>query len=328
MPDTPLIFSTHSLHPEVSRDLAKMGTLKIASAPTPAAILEESVGANIIVVRAPIPAEIITREAGLMATVRHGAGMDMIPVDVCTQAGVLATNVRGANAVTVAEHAIWSAMSLLRKNPMVTKDMASGGWEHGRRHANSGREISGRTLGILGFGNIGATLAGMGKNGFGMTVISHTRSPDKLPAGVAAVSLPDLLAQSDVLVLSCPLTDETRGLIDAKAIGAMKPGAILVNVSRGAVVDETALIDALQAGHLGGAAVDVFTTQPLPDDHPFSQQDNVVLTPHMAGITEESMLRLGRKVVEITGQILNGDTPDNLVNPEVLPAYQARFPAP
>ncbi|PLS20805.1 NAD(P)-dependent oxidoreductase [Neptunicoccus cionae] len=328
MAETPLIFSTHSLHPEVSQALAKLGTLKVASAPTPEAISAESVGANIIIVRAPIPAEIVTREQGLMAAVRHGAGLDMIPMEDCTKAGVMVTNVRGANAVTVAEHAIWSAMSLLRKNPMVTRDLHAGGWEHGRRHSATGREISGRTLGILGFGNIGTTLSNMAQNGFGMSVISHTRSPDKLPETVEAVSLPDLLKRSDILVLSCPLTEQTRGLIGKDAIRSMKQGAILVNVARGPVVDEDALIEALKSGHLGGASIDVFAQQPLPIDHPFMALGNVVLTPHMAGITEESMLRLGQKVTEITAQILAGETPDNLCNPEVLPAYKARFPAP
>ncbi|WP_069299267.1 NAD(P)-dependent oxidoreductase [Neptunicoccus sediminis] len=327
MPETPVIFSTHSLHPDVTTDLARLGTLKTASAPTPEAILAESVGANIIIVRAPIPPEIVTREQGLMATVRHGAGLDMIPMEACTEAGVMVTNAPGANAVTVAEHAIWSAMSLLRKNPMVTRDLHEGGWEHGRRHAAFGQEISGRTLGILGFGNIGTALAGMAQNGFGMSVISHTRSPDKLPETVESVSLPELLKRADILVLSCPLTDATRGLIDRAAIQSMKSGAILVNVARGPVVEEDALIEALQSGHLGGAAIDVFAKQPLPIDHPLMALGNVVLTPHIAGLTQESMLRLGRKVTEITGQILAGHTPDNLCNPEVLPTYKARFPA-
>lgn len=320
-----VFFSTHSLHPEVTRDLRGLGELRIASAPTPGAILAESAGAEIIVVRAPIAAEIVTREAGLRACVRHGAGLDMIPVEVATQAGVLVANVPGANAVTVAEHAIWSALALLRRYPQVNADLRRDGWEAGRRHSNDGRELSGRTLGILGMGNVGRALFRIARHGFGVRVIVSTRTPSGLPDGAEAVALTELLAQSDVLVLSCPLTEETRGLIDGRAIAAMKQGAVLVNVSRGAVVDEAALIAALASGHLAGAAVDVFTTQPLPRDHPFLGLPNVILTPHMAGITEESMLRMGQGVVTAVRQILAGGMPDTLCNPDVEKAYRARF---
>jgi len=320
-----VIFSTHTLHPEVTENLRAMGELRIASAPMPDAIAEESRGAGIIVVRAPIPPEVITRETGLRACVRHGAGLDMIPVDVATEAGVLVANVPGANAVTVAEHAIWSALALLRRHPRVNTDLRSSGWEAGRRHANEGRELSGRVLGLLGAGNIGQAAARIGKYGFGMQVIAQTRTPSKLPDFISPVSLDQLLAQADVLVLCCPLNDETKGIISKQAIAAMKPGAILVNVSRGPVVDESALIEALASNHLGGATVDVFETQPLPGDHPFFDLSNVILTPHMAGITEESMLRMGRGVVQAVRAILAGGLPETLVNPDAVPRYESRF---
>lgn len=321
-----VIFSTHSLHPEVTEDLRALGELRIASAPTPAAIEAECKGAGIIVVRAPIAPGIITRETGLRACVRHGAGLDMIPVDVATGAGVLVANVPGANALTVAEHAIWSALALLRRYPAVNADLRRQGWEAGRAHSSAGRELSGRTLGIFGAGNIGAEIARIGRHGFGMDVIATTRTPANLPKDIAPVDFETLLARSDVLVLACPLTEATRGVIDATALARMKPGAVLVNVSRGPVTDETALADALARGHLGGAAIDVFSTQPLPADHPFLTLPNVVLTPHMAGITEESMLRMGRGVVRETALILSGQKPDNFCNPDVWPAYAARFP--
>lgn len=323
-----MIFSTHRLHPDVTRDLMALGRYVVASAPTPQAIEAESKGAEIIVVRAPIAPAIIARETGLRATVRHGAGLDMIPVDVATEAGVLVANVPGANAVTVAEHAIWSAMALLRRYPMVNRDLRDQGWEQGRRHSDDGRELSGRVLGVVGFGNVGRVLHAIAANGFGMRVIAHTRSPDTLPADVTGHDLPDLLAQADIVVLCCPLTPQTTGMINTATLSRMRPGSILINVARGAVVDEAALVAALQSGHLGGAALDVFTAQPLVADHPFLSLPNVILTPHMAGITEESMLRMGQGVVAETRRILAGDLPDNLCNPQVVPAYHRRFPPP
>jgi len=326
MSGSKVIFSTHVLHPDVTRDLQALGNYRVASLPTPDAINTESRGAEIIVVRAKIAPEIITRESGLMACVRHGAGLDMIPVEIATNAGVIVTNVPGANATTVAEHAIWSALALFRKYPLVNNDLRSGGWETGRKHADDGRELSGKTVGILGVGNIGRQIAAIARHGFGCKVIAHTRTPSNLPDGITAVSFDDLAAQSDVLVLSCPLTDETAGIINRDAISKMKQGALLINVSRGPVTDETALKDTLASGHLGGAAIDVFSEQPLSPDHPFFNLPNVILTPHMAGITEESMLRMGQGVVAEVNRILAGEKPANFCNPEVWDRYRARFP--
>ncbi len=234
-------------------------------------------------------------------------------------------NVPGANAVTVAEHVIWTAMALLRRNPQVTRDLHALGWAAARAHSDHGRELSGRTLGILGLGNIGKSLARIAHHGFGMPVIAHTRSGSG-NADVQAVGFADLLERSDILALCAPLTAETRGLIDAAALARMTPGAILINVARGPLVVEQALIEALSSGQLGGAALDVFDTQPLSQDHPFMSLPNVILTPHMAGITEESMLRMGQGVVAEARRILHGENPENLVNPVALPRYRSRFP--
>ena len=320
-----MIFSTHPLHPEVTKALRALGPFRVASAPVAQAIVAESAGAEIIVVRATIPAKIIGREAGLRALIRHGAGLDMIPLAEATAAGVLVANVPGANAVTVAEHAIWTAAALLRRYPQVSRDLHKKGWDASRAHAEHGREMTGKVLGVLGMGHIGRALARIAVHGFAMPVLCHTRS-GTAPEGGQPVSFADLLAQSDILVLCAPLTDQTRGIVDAAAFARMKPGAILVNVARGPLVVEAALIAALVSGHLGGAAIDVFDTQPLPPDHPFLALPNVILTPHLTGVTAESMLRMGQGVVAEVQRVVAGDLPCNLVNPASVGLYRQRFP--
>jgi D-3-phosphoglycerate dehydrogenase len=320
-----MIFSTHALHPDVTRALQVLGPYRVASAPTPQAIIAESAGADMIVVRAPIPFGLIARNAGLRALIRHGAGLDMIPIPEATAAGVLVANVPGANAQTVAEHVVWTALALLRRHPQVNRDLRDKGWTAGRAHADHGRDLSGRVMGILGMGNIGQALARIATHGFGMTVLCHTRSPAHVPKGIIAVSFAELLQRADVLALCAPLTDQTRGMVDAAALARMRPGAILINVARGPLVVEAALVDALQRGHLGGAALDVFDAQPLPEGHPFLALPNVILTPHMAGITEDSMLRMGQGVVAEIQRLVAGGLPENLINPEAVARYRQRF---
>ena len=321
-----MIFSTHPLHPDVMADLARLGELRIASTPTPAAIIAESAGAGVIIVRAPIPPEVIVREAGLRALVRHGAGLDMIPVELATAAGVLVTNVPGANAVTVAEHVIWTALALLRRYPAVTADLRDSGWSAARAHADHGQDLSGRRLAIVGMGNVGNSLFKIARYGFGMQVLAVTSRPDALPEGAQNSTLPDALRSCDVLALCCPLSPATRGLIGAAELALMQPHAILINVARGPVVVENALIDALRNARIVGAALDVFDIQPLPPGHPLMTLKNLILTPHMAGVTEDSMLRMGQCVADQACAILAGRKPENLCNPEVWDHYRVRFP--
>ncbi len=320
-----MIFSTHPLHPEIEAGLAKFHDYQVASSPTREAIENESAGSEIIVVRAPIPTAVILRETGLRALIRHGAGLDMIPLDAATTAGVIVANVPGVNAITVAEHVIWSSLALLRKFPEVDSDLRNLDWNSGRAHSDNGRELSGKSLGIIGLGNVGKALLRIARDGFGMQVRVFVRDPAKLPIDVEYYSLDELLQSSDMLALCCPLTPETRGLIGETELDMMKRSAILVNVARGPVVHEQALVDALTRKNIAGAALDVFETQPLAGDHPFLKMKNVILTPHMAGITEESMLRMGQGVLAATQSILSGHFPDNFVNPDCTGRYQERF---
>jgi D-3-phosphoglycerate dehydrogenase len=322
-----VIFSTHPLHPKATAMLEAAGELVTASAPDAPTLLREGRDAEILIARAPLPAGLFHDAPRLRAAIRHGAGLDMIPVDVATQAGVLVANVPGVNARTVAEYVVMTSLALLRRFRLVDRDLRGQGWTQGRAHADPGRELSGGTMGIVGMGSVGRAVHRIASRGFRLDVAAATRSPAALPDGVRALDLDMLMAQSDIVVLCCPLTPETRGLISRERIARMKPDAVLVNVARGPVVDETALVEALQQGRIAGAALDVFDIQPLPSDHPLFALDNVVLTPHLAGITRESMLRMGVGAAEEAVRVLAGGLPKNFCNPEAEVRYRQRFPA-
>ena len=324
MPE-PVIFSTHGLHPAAVEALNGHGELRVATALDPATLIAESRDAAAIIVRANLPEAIFEDAPMLRAAVRHGAGLDMIPMEAATRAGVLVANVPAVNARSVAEHVFFVAMALLRRFRMMDRDLRGKGWLAGRDHAERTSELSGRAIGIVGYGAVGRQVHAIAANGVGLPVLVSSRSRPADLGGAAFVPVDELVTRADIVVLCCPLTPETRGLIDARRLGLMKPGALLVNVARGPVIDDPALIEALRAGRIGGAALDVFATQPLPPDHPYFSFDNVVVTPHMAGITEESMMRMGAGAAAEVVRILSGQLPVNLRNPEAVPAYRSRF---
>ncbi|UVC06632.1 dehydrogenase [Rhizobium sp. TH2] len=321
----PIIFSTHSLHPVSESKLKDAGDLRIATAPDGETLLREGRGANIVIVRAPIPTAFFSDAPQLRAAVRHGAGLDMIPYDEATAAGVLIANVPGVNAPTVAEHVFMVTLALLRQFRPMDRDLRTKGWTAGRAHSDQAIDLGGRVLGVIGMGNVGQAIYRIGKHGFGLDVVANSRTPASLPEGVRFLDVDDLVATADIVVLCCPLTPETTGLMNKSRIDRMKPSAILVNVSRGPVVDDDALIAALIEGRIRGAALDVFSTQPLPADHPYLHLDNVIVTPHLAGITEESMKRMGLGAADEVIRILNGELPVNLRNPEAVEHYRRRF---
>lgn len=322
------ILSTHPLHPRAAAMLQGVGDLVVASATDADTLRREGRDADIIIVRAPLPEALFDAAQPLRATIRHGAGLDMIPIEAATRAGVLVANVPAVNAITVAEHVFLVTLALLRRFRQVDGDLRTRGWAAGRAHADAGHDLAGRTMGIVGLGAVGRAVARIAQHGFGLDVAAFTRTPANVPEGVRAVDLDTLVSTADVLVLCCPLTPQTRGLIGPGRIAAMKPGALIVNVARGPVVDEAALVAALQSGRIGGAALDVFDTQPPPPDHPLLSLDSVILTPHMAGITEESMMRMGVGAAGEAIRVLAGLLPLNLRNPEVAARYRQRWPAP
>lgn len=231
---------------------------------------------------------------------RLGVGLDNIDVAACEARGVSVIPATGANALAVAEYVLACGMMLLRGAYLSSDAVASGAWPRAR--LSEGRETGGKTLGLVGFGGIGRLTARLAK-GLGMQVVAYDPMlPRDAPAweetGVRRLDLDALLAQSDIVSLHVPLTDATRGLMNMMRIGAMKPGAVLINTARGGIVDEMALAEALRQGRLAGAALDVFGQEPLPAGSALANVPNLVLTPHIAGVTRESNERVSALIAE------------------------------
>lgn len=281
-------------------------------------------GASAVIVRQKLPDDLASRTPGLLVCARHGVGVDLIPVEDCTANGVLVTNVPGANADAVAEFVVAQMLAAARRLGALHAALLAEGWNPARALTAGASELRGRTLGIVGVGAIGTRLAEIAHHGFRMRVLGHQRRREALPDFVAYAALPELFAESDYVVLACPLTPETRGLASAALIGRMKPTAWLCNVSRGGTVEEPALVDALREGRIGGAALDVYAEQPLAPDHPLRGLPNVVLSPHVAGLSRESAAMMSRVAAEEVVRVLRGEPPRHLVNPEALPAHARR----
>jgi (S)-sulfolactate dehydrogenase len=250
--------------------------------------------------RTQVNVELLAAAPRLRVVGRLGVGLDNIDVAACTARDIAVIPATGANALAVAEYVIGAAMVLLRGTYFATADVAAGKWP--RAALSSGREIAGKTLGIVGFGGIGRLTGRLGR-ALGMRVIgcdAELAADDAVwrDEGVEPRTLDALLAQSDVLTLHVPLVPATRNLIDARRIAAMKPGAILVNTARGGVVDEAAVAGALSSGRLGGAALDVFEKEPPPAGSPLAGCPNLLLTPHIAGVTAESNERVSSMIAE------------------------------
>lgn len=231
---------------------------------------------------------------------RLGVGLDNIDVATCEARGLQVIPASGANALSVAEYVIGSAMLLLRGAYGSTAAVAGGQWP--RNALSNGRELAGKTLGLVGFGAIGQLTARLAR-ALGMRVVAYDAMLDAdHPAyaehGVLAVGFDALVVGADVISLHVPLVDSTRGLFGSERLAAMKPGAVLINTARGGVVDEVAVAQALRSGRLGGAALDVFEAEPLPASTHFEGCPNLLLTPHIAGVTAESNERVSSLIAE------------------------------
>lgn len=261
--------------------------------------------------RTQVTASIIAAAPRLKAVGRLGVGLDNIDIEACKSRGVAVLPAIGANAATVAEYVLCTAMMLLRSPAYFgTGRLQTGEWP--RAELSRGREIAGKTLGLVGYGSIGRTTADLARAaGFSTLAYDEFLAADHAAWSRTerAASIEELLETSDVVSLHCPLTPDTENLLGAPRLAAMKPGAILINTARGGIVDEAALADTLRSGHLGGAAIDVFAAEPIDQESAarFAGLPNVILTPHVAGVTLESNERISAITAENVLRVL-GET--------------------
>lgn len=269
-----------------------------------------------LIVRRQLPGDLFEREHHLRAVVRHGVGVDFIPVDRATAHGIPVANTPDTNANAAAEYVMSGLLAMTRRLADFDAAVRHGDWDRRMSAGERSRELRGASLGIIGFGAIGRRVAEIAGAGFGMTLIAHTSTPSKLPPHIEPVDLPTLFARSDFIVVACPLTASTRGMIDKALLAHARPTAVLVNVARGPIVRQDDLVDALGGGRLGGAVLDVYAQHPLPDDSPLRALPNVLLTPHLAGLTQDASMAMGLAAVSTMLALLRGDKPRNIVNPE------------
>ena len=296
-------------------DLDLLGGLGWEFLPETVSVLRPSdlAGYDAVVCFMPrVPREAIAAAERLKLIARLGVGYDTVDVDACTEHGVLVSvtpdGVRRPMASAAMAFLLAHAHRLLEKD----RHLRARGWD---RFAYGGTALGGRTLGLIGVGNVGRDLVRLVEP-WQMRVVAH--DPYAVDAPVELVSLEQLLRESDFVVVLCPLNDETRGLLSAERLGWMKPTAFLVNVARGPIVDQRALTEALRAGRIAGAALDVFEQEPIAPDDPLLALENVVLTPHAAGLTDEIYRASGRSASRAVVAVAEGRVPEFVVNREAL----------
>ena len=261
----------------------------------------------------PFDASVFERLPGLRVVARTGVGLDSIDLDAATRAGVVVTRTGGAHEEAVADHALALMLAALRRVVENDASVRRGEWDRAGRLTPWG--LHGRCVGIVGLGRIGSAVARR-LRGFDCEVIGFDPYVEER-TGVSLVELDTLFARAEVITLHVPVTEETRGLVDARRLALMRPEAVLVNTSRGDLVDEDALVDALRTGRLRAAALDVFVDEP-PVGSPLLELPNVVLSPHTAGITTDSVRELSIQALTSALDLLAGRPAEGIVNPEAL----------
>ncbi|MGH6886046.1 MAG: NAD(P)-dependent oxidoreductase, partial [Geminicoccales bacterium] len=265
--------------------------------------------AHALIVRSEtrVTADLLARAPHLRVVARAGTGVDTIDVHAATRRGIAVLNAPGANTVSAGEHAMGLLLALVRRIPEAAAAMRGGDWD---RKRFEGSELRAKTMGIVGLGRIGGHVAQLAR-AFGMQVVAH--DPYLLPERAAELTvrllpLETLLRTADVVSLHVALTEDTRHLIDARRLRLMKPTAVLINTARGELVDEAALAEALRERRIGGAAIDVFATEPLPADSPLRGLDRVILTPHLAASTAEAQERVAVEIcAAVRDALVTGD---------------------
>jgi D-3-phosphoglycerate dehydrogenase len=270
--------------------------------------------------------DLLRRAPNLLLVSSNGAGFDPVDVDACTEAGVVVVNQSGGNANSVAEHALGMLLTLSKR--ILEADRALRRNANLSRNALMGTEAQGKTIGIVGLGNVGRRITELCKGLLRMKVVAYDpylTATEMAARGAEKVELDDLLRRSDYVSISCPLTKDNRGMIGAREFSLMQPHAYFITTARGFIHDETALADALRGKQIAGAGLDVWAKEPPPADHPLLQFDNVLASPHTAGVTKEARINMGKIAAEQLLDVLDGKRPPRIINPEVWPAYAKRF---
>jgi len=308
-----------------AKALLEASGARIVEAPdkSPATVAGLMPEADAIVLRTGIKmsAELLARGERLKTVSRTGAGFDNVDVAAATGRGVIVSSSLGANTSTVAEHATALMFALYKRLPTLDAETRKGNFKI--RYAYLPRDMRGKTLGVIGFGRIGSEIARACHDSFGMRIVSHDEylpasAKDSYASWVEFTGLDDLCARSDIVTIHVPLTEGTRNLIDAARLATMKSDAVIVNTSRGGIIDERALAEALNAGKLGGAGLDVFEDEPPKEGNPLFACKNAILTPHAAALTQECVVRMAILGAQRVIDLMHGYLPDNVANPEVL----------
>lgn len=304
-------------------------TLVPAQATTEDELIEVCADADAVINQyAPVTAKVIRSLTRCRVISRYGIGLNTIDVPAATKAGIAVANVPDGSLEEVSDHAAAQILTLARGLHRYDAAIRRGTWDY--TVAGPLRRLRGRTLGLVGFGRIPRLLAEK-LAGFGMAVLAHDPFADPSHAaalGVRLVDLDTLCRESDVVSVHAPLTAETEGMIGRAQFAAMKPTACLVNTARGPVVDQDALIEALETGRIGGAGLDVFADEPIGPDHPLARCENVVLSPHTAWYSEDSEIEIRTKTARNVVDVAQGRLPTYLVNHEVSPATPLAGPDP
>lgn len=264
-----------------------------------------------------LDADVIARAARLKVIAKHGAGLDNVDVDAASRRGVVVCNTPGANCRSVAEHVVALLFGVRRNLLTADRHVRDAGWD---RAAFAGREMTNDTLGLFGFGAIARETADLAQ-GLGQSVCTYDPyvTDDDVPARVDRVSdLRDLFERSDAVSIHAPLTPETRGVVSTTELRALGPDGVLVNTARGAIVDESALVEALSGNRLAGAGLDTFAEEPPGEDHPLYARDDVLLTPHVGGVTAEALERMSRRAAANVRTVYEGGLPTSTVNRAAL----------
>lgn len=287
--------------------------IKVADAPAQQALLEACHEAHLVIAdkkhKHRIDRRVLENMRNCLLIQQAAVGFDTVDHRAAAEYGIPVANAAGYNREAVADWTVLAMLNLLRRAHWGDRDMRSGGWD---RESMVGHELGAMTVGIVGFGNVGSTVARR-LSGFGSTVLFNDPLPKHFE-GAEPVDLQTLLARSDFVCIHTPLDVGTRGLIGTAALAAMKKGAIVINAARGPIVDEAALVEALRSGQLSGAGLDVFDTEPLAADSPLRSMDQVFLSPHVGGATEEAEAYLLEVVGANLLRALDGEEIQNVQN--------------